>query len=293
MLDSASEPLAPPIPGPPAAKKTKTAKMPAVTQPAVVALALAALTVAGCSTDLSRSFGFVRDAPDEYTVTTQVPALDAARVQHPPADSGRQPAAGADHATTGRGSAGAADRADRRAQRGAQLRPGRPGRRGRPDAALEHPRRGQRRGPGRGGTEPHLRRHPDVLARAAARPASSSTRRRRRSGSARTPRSDAPRKRATPRSSSRAAKAGWRASSDPRPRAPILPNAAGGHDRGAPGRSLARSRPRISSRSATRRSSPAAAPTICHAAAAIRPWCMASSRTPCWGSASPVRAAGP
>jgi hypothetical protein len=73
MLDSASKPPAPHPAGPTAAKKTTRARTPAVTQPAVVALALAALTVAGCSTDLSRSFGFVRDAPDEYTVTTQVP----------------------------------------------------------------------------------------------------------------------------------------------------------------------------------------------------------------------------
>ncbi len=37
-------------------------------------LALATLLLAGCSgSDLSRTFGFTRDAPDEYTVTTQVP----------------------------------------------------------------------------------------------------------------------------------------------------------------------------------------------------------------------------
>jgi hypothetical protein len=41
---------------------------------ALAALALPALLLAGCSgSDLSRTFGFSRDAPDEYTVTTQVP----------------------------------------------------------------------------------------------------------------------------------------------------------------------------------------------------------------------------
>ncbi len=42
--------------------------------PAWAMLALTALLLAGCSgSDLSRTFGFTRDAPDEYTVTTQVP----------------------------------------------------------------------------------------------------------------------------------------------------------------------------------------------------------------------------
>ena len=34
---------------------------------------LAALLLAGCSTDLSRDFGFTRNAPDEFTVTTRAP----------------------------------------------------------------------------------------------------------------------------------------------------------------------------------------------------------------------------
>jgi hypothetical protein len=47
---------------------------PALRAPALATLALAALLLAGCSgSDLSRTFGFTRDAPDEYTVTTQVP----------------------------------------------------------------------------------------------------------------------------------------------------------------------------------------------------------------------------
>lgn len=43
--------------------------------PALAALALTAVLLAGCSSssDLSRTFGITRDAPDEYTVTTQVP----------------------------------------------------------------------------------------------------------------------------------------------------------------------------------------------------------------------------
>lgn len=53
-------------------------------------LALAALVLAGCSgTDLSRNFGFSRDAPDEYTVTTQVP------LSMPPDFSVRPPEPGA------------------------------------------------------------------------------------------------------------------------------------------------------------------------------------------------------
>jgi len=41
---------------------------------AMATLVVAALLLAGCSaSDLSRTFGFTRDAPDEYTVTTQVP----------------------------------------------------------------------------------------------------------------------------------------------------------------------------------------------------------------------------
>jgi hypothetical protein len=38
------------------------------------ALACASLVcLAGCGTDLSRTFGFTRDAPDEFTVTTRAP----------------------------------------------------------------------------------------------------------------------------------------------------------------------------------------------------------------------------
>lgn len=48
---------------------------PASRPAALPSLALAALLLASCSsgTDLSRDFGLVRDAPDEYTVTTQPP----------------------------------------------------------------------------------------------------------------------------------------------------------------------------------------------------------------------------
>lgn len=41
---------------------------------ATAALLLAATLLSGCGgNDLARSFGFVRDAPDEFTVTTQAP----------------------------------------------------------------------------------------------------------------------------------------------------------------------------------------------------------------------------
>lgn len=40
---------------------------------AVGLLACGACLLAGCSTDLSRSFGLSRDAPDEYMVTTRAP----------------------------------------------------------------------------------------------------------------------------------------------------------------------------------------------------------------------------
>ena len=47
---------------------------PALATPALATLTLAALLLAGCGgNDMSRTFGFTRDAPDEYTVTTQVP----------------------------------------------------------------------------------------------------------------------------------------------------------------------------------------------------------------------------
>jgi Protein of unknown function (DUF3035) len=53
---------------------TPTLATRALALPAAAALALAALLLAGCSgSDLSRTFGFTRDAPDEFTVTTQVP----------------------------------------------------------------------------------------------------------------------------------------------------------------------------------------------------------------------------
>ena len=52
-------------------------------------LALCAALLAGCSSDLSRSFGMVRDAPDEYTVTTQTP------LSMPPEFNVRPPAPGA------------------------------------------------------------------------------------------------------------------------------------------------------------------------------------------------------
>lgn len=45
----------------------------ALRSPALATLALAAALLAGCTSDLTRSFGFVRDAPDEYAVTTQAP----------------------------------------------------------------------------------------------------------------------------------------------------------------------------------------------------------------------------
>ncbi len=58
--------------------------------PALPTLALAALVLAGCGgTDLSRTFGFSRDAPDEYSVTTQVP------LSMPPDFSVRPPQPGA------------------------------------------------------------------------------------------------------------------------------------------------------------------------------------------------------
>jgi hypothetical protein len=40
---------------------------------ALLAPVLAALLLTACGSDLSRTFGLVRDAPDEYTVTTQTP----------------------------------------------------------------------------------------------------------------------------------------------------------------------------------------------------------------------------
>jgi hypothetical protein len=44
------------------------------TTPVLRAASLAALLcLAGCGSDLSRTFGFTRDAPDEFTVTTRAP----------------------------------------------------------------------------------------------------------------------------------------------------------------------------------------------------------------------------
>ena len=54
------------------------------------ALALVAVLLAGCgTTDLSRTFGFTRDAPDEFTVTTQTP------LSMPPEFNIRPPSPGA------------------------------------------------------------------------------------------------------------------------------------------------------------------------------------------------------
>ena len=59
--------------------------------PALATLALTAVLLAGCGSgsDLSRTFGLTRDAPDEYTVTTQVP------LSMPPDFSVRPPQPGA------------------------------------------------------------------------------------------------------------------------------------------------------------------------------------------------------
>jgi hypothetical protein len=58
-------------------------------------LALAALLLAGCSgNDMSRTFGFTRDAPDEHTATTQVP------LSMPPGFSARPPSPGAQQLPT-------------------------------------------------------------------------------------------------------------------------------------------------------------------------------------------------
>ena len=63
---------------------------PALPAPALATLALATLLLAGCSgSDLSRTFGFSRDAPYEYTVTTQVP------LSMPPEFTVRPPQTGA------------------------------------------------------------------------------------------------------------------------------------------------------------------------------------------------------
>jgi hypothetical protein len=63
---------------------------------ALLTLALAAVSLAGCgnTTDLSRSFGLTRDAPDEFTVTTQVP------LSMPPDYSIRPPNPGASRPQT-------------------------------------------------------------------------------------------------------------------------------------------------------------------------------------------------
>ena len=57
------------------ALKPPASRRPAHPVPALATLTLTALVLAGCGggMDLSRSFGLTRDAPDEFTVTTQVP----------------------------------------------------------------------------------------------------------------------------------------------------------------------------------------------------------------------------
>jgi len=52
---------------------TSAWKPPASRRVAVPSALLAALLLAGCSSDLSRDFGFTRDAPDEFAVTTRAP----------------------------------------------------------------------------------------------------------------------------------------------------------------------------------------------------------------------------
>lgn len=52
---------------------TSDSKLPASRRAALPTAALAVLLLAGCSTDLSRDFGFTRDAPDEFAVTTRAP----------------------------------------------------------------------------------------------------------------------------------------------------------------------------------------------------------------------------
>jgi hypothetical protein len=71
------------------ALKLPMSRRAALPAPALATLALAAVLLAGCSSDLSRSFGLVRDAPDEYTVTTQTP------LSMPPEYNIRPPAPGA------------------------------------------------------------------------------------------------------------------------------------------------------------------------------------------------------
>lgn len=61
--------------------------MPRLT-PLAVLLCGAALALAGCSDDLSRTFGMTRDAPDEFTVTTRAP------LSMPPDDQLRPPRPG-------------------------------------------------------------------------------------------------------------------------------------------------------------------------------------------------------
>ncbi len=57
------------------ALKPPASRRPVHPVPALATLTLATLVLAGCGSgmDLSRSFGLTRDAPDEFTVTTQVP----------------------------------------------------------------------------------------------------------------------------------------------------------------------------------------------------------------------------
>jgi hypothetical protein len=56
---------------------------------AVLTLAGAAVLLAGCGSDLTRTFGLTRDAPDEFTVTTRAP------LSMPPNFSVRPPLPGA------------------------------------------------------------------------------------------------------------------------------------------------------------------------------------------------------
>lgn len=64
-------------------------KTPCRNLPAVLTLAGAVFLLAGCGSDLTRTFGLTRDAPDEFTVTTRAP------LSMPPNFSVRPPLPGA------------------------------------------------------------------------------------------------------------------------------------------------------------------------------------------------------